>query len=283
MMNTKTTTLPIRLLALDMDGTVLLEDKTISPRVQAAISAAVAHGVDVVPATGRAAVGIPEAFLSVAKSRYAITANGARVVDLQTGETMLEELIPQDLALIAFDALQKYDCVLDLFQNGKGYSTPANVALNDRLLPENLRQYVKDSRIIIEDLRAFVETQTQGIEKWTMFFANEEERLAAWDQLVPLGFEVVSSLPRNMELSAPGVSKGWALAHLAELLGLSVAQVMACGDGGNDLTMVQAAGVGVAMQNAIDEVKAAAQFVTASNQEDGVALAIEQFILSGDL
>ncbi|MFI3168706.1 MAG: HAD family hydrolase [Faecalibacterium sp.] len=279
MMNSNRQTNPIRLLALDMDGTVLLEDKTISPRVQTAISAAVANGVDVVPATGRAAVGIPEAFLSVAKSHYAITANGARVVNLQTGETMLEELIPQDLALIAFDALQKYDCVLDLFQNGKGYSTPANVRLNDRLLPENLREYVSNSRVIIDDMRAFVETQTQGIEKWTMFFGTETERLAAWDEMKALGFEVVSSLPRNMELSAPGVSKGNGLVLLAKLLNLPLSQTMACGDGGNDLTMIAMAGVGVAMENGMDEVKAAADFIAPSNEADGVALAIEHFIL----
>lgn len=270
---------PIKLIALDMDGTVLLENKTISPRVAAALSAAVAQGVQVIAATGRAADGIPDEFLQVAKSRYAITANGARVVDLQTGEVLLEHLIPQNLALTAFDALQKYECVLDLFQNGKGYSTKANFALHDKWLPENLRAYVHASRVLVDDLRAFVETQTQGVEKWTMFFADDAQRLAAWEEMQALGFETVSSLPRNMELNAHGVTKGSAMVQLAEKLGLALCQTMACGDGGNDLAMVEAAGIGVAMENSMDEVKAVADFVAPSNENDGVAAAIERFVL----
>ncbi len=278
-MHTEPQHAPIRLIALDMDGTALLEDKTVSPRVQAAITAAIAMGVDVIPATGRAADGVPSQFLQVAHSRYAITANGARVIDLQTGETLLEQLMPQSLALKAFDALQKYDCVLDLFQGGKGYSTKANLALHDKWLPENLRAYVHASRMLVEDLRAFVETQTQGVEKWTMFFSDDAQRIAAWQEMEALGFTPVSSLPRNMELNAPGVSKGNGLILLAERLGLSVAQTMACGDGGNDLAMVELAGVGVAMENGMDEVKAIATFVAPSNEADGVAVAIEKFVL----
>lgn len=269
---------PIKLIVLDMDGTVLTEEKVISPRVAAAIATATQQGVHVIPATGRAAIGIPEAFLQVAKPRYAITANGARVLDLQTGETLLEQLIPQNLALVGFDALQKYDCVLDLFQNGKGYSTLANLELNKTLLPENLLEYVRSSRVLVDDLRAFTETQTQGVEKWTMFFRDDAQRDAAWAEMQALGFEVVSSLPRNMELSAPGVNKGKGLALLAELLGIPLSQTMACGDGGNDIAMVEMAGIGVAMENGMDAVKAVANFVAPSNENDGVAVAIERFV-----
>ncbi len=269
---------PIRLLALDMDGTVLLENKTISPRVLAAIAAAAAQGVVIIPATGRAASGIPAEFLQAAKSRYAITANGARLVDLQTGACLKQWLIPLPLALDAFDRLQKYDCVLDLLHNGVAYTTPQNLVLNETILPENLRDYVRNNRVLVDDMRAYVETQVDGIEKWSMYFRHDADRLVAWDEMQALGFEVVSSLPRNMELNAPGVHKGTCLATLSELLDIPVAQMMACGDGGNDLGMIAAAGFGVAMANALPEVKAVAQYVTASNEEDGVALAIEQFI-----
>ncbi len=278
-MNNQQPNAPIKLIALDMDGTVLLEDKTISPRVHAAITAAVAKGVMIIPATGRAAQGVPAAFLEVAKPRYAITANGARVVDLQTGETMQESLIPTDLALAAYDALQKYDCMLDLFQHGKGYSCPKSARLRERLLPENLRDYVRRTRTEVPNLRDFVETQADGVEKWTMFFADETARMAAWNEMNALGFEAVSSLPRNMELNAPGVSKGSALAQLAQIIHLPLAQVMACGDGGNDLEMVKTAGFGVAMANGTADVKAVAQYITDTNENDGVALAIEQFVL----
>ena len=91
--------------------------------------------------------------------------------------------------------------------------------------------------------------------------------------------EITSSIPNNLEINARGVTKGRGLLVLAETLGLSRSQVMACGDSGNDLTMIQNAGLGVAMANATPEVLAAADFVTASNNEDGVAKAIERFVL----
>ena len=91
--------------------------------------------------------------------------------------------------------------------------------------------------------------------------------------------DVVSSLPLNMEINAAGVDKGAGLLALAEQLGLPASALMACGDGGNDTAMVAAAGLGVAMANAFPEVKAAARFITASNNEDGVALAVEKFVL----
>ena len=91
--------------------------------------------------------------------------------------------------------------------------------------------------------------------------------------------EIASSIERNLELSAPGVTKGRGLMALAEHLGLTPDQVMAVGDSGNDLTMVQLAGLGVAMGNATREVLAAADAVTADNDHDGVAEAIEKYVL----
>ncbi len=270
---------PIQLLALDMDGTVLREDKTIAPRVQKALADAVAQGVEVVPATGRNAMGIPAEFLKAAQSRYAITANGARLVDLQTGACLGQWLIPCALALQAFDLLQKYDCVLDLFHNGTAYTTAHNLLLNEEILPENLRTYARNNRTVVPDLRAYVATQLDGIEKWSMYFRHDAERSMAWEEMQALGLEVVSSMPRNMELNAPGVEKGRCLAALCAQLGIPLAQCMACGDGGNDMGMIEQAGLGVAMQNAQSSLKAVAQYVTDSNEDDGVAHAIERFIL----
>ncbi len=269
----------IKLIALDMDGTVLTDEKTVSARTIAAVRAAQAKGVHVVPATGRAATGIPPAFMEIGGMRYSITANGARVLDLETGECLAEKLIPLPLALAAFEVLSGYDCVLDAFQDGKAYSTPENIAVAQEVFPPVLRAYVKATRTVIPDMRAFIETQTQGIEKWTMFFREDAARDEAWAKMEAMGFEVVSSMPKNMELSAPGVHKGSGLRHLAGVLGIPLAQVMACGDGGNDTAMLSTAGLGVAMGNAEPDVLAVADYVTASNEEDGVAKAIEKFVL----
>ena len=95
-------------------------------------------------------------------------------------------------------------------------------------------------------------------------------------------FEVTSSIPNNLELNGKGVDKGKALLALAGILGLERAQVMACGDSSNDVAMLRAAGLGVAMGNATPEALAAADVQTASNDEDGVALAIRRYVLSGE-
>ena len=91
--------------------------------------------------------------------------------------------------------------------------------------------------------------------------------------------EITTSLDSNLEINAPGVTKGSALLALAEHLGLARSQLMAMGDSGNDLAMLQAAGLGIAMGNATEEVKAAADAVSTDNNHDGVAVAIEKYVL----
>ena len=201
------------------------------------------------------------------------------MMDLAAGRAVRELYLPREKALAAFDILARYDCVTDLFQDGKGYTTEDNRAAAYRFVPENLRDYVLRTRTVLPDLREFIAAQERGIEKLTIFFLEEAERQKAWAEVAALGVDVVSSLPLNMEINAAGVDKGAGLLALAEQLGLPAGALMACGDGGNDTAMIQAAGLGVAMANAFPEVKAAAQFVTASNNEDGVALAVEKFVL----
>ena len=165
------------------------------------------------------------------------------------------------------------------WKDGQGYTTEANRAAAVRFVPDNLRAYVLNTRKTLPDLRAFITQQERGLEKLTIFFVDDAERQKAWAAVEALGVNVVSSLPLNMEINAAGVDKGTGLMALAELLKLPVSSLMAMGDGGNDIGMIRAAGLGVAMGNAFPDVKAAANHITASNNEDGAALAIETFVL----
>ena len=241
---------PIRLIALDLDGTLLDDRKQISRRSLRALRAAADQGVLLVPATGRTVAGIPAELLALPGVRYAITANGARVMDLAENRALSEDYIPRDLALQVYDLLTQYECLVDLFQDGQGYTTEANAAQADRYVPENLRAYVLNSRVRLPDLRAFIAQQERGLEKLTLFFLSEDQRQKAWAKVAALGLEVVSSLPLNMEISAAGVTKGSGLRALAGALDLPAEALMACGDGGNDIPMITAAGLGVAMGNA---------------------------------
>ena len=240
----------IRLVALDLDGTVFNDKKEITPRTLAAIRAACARGVAVLPATGRTASGIPAAFTSIPGVRYALTSNGASVVDLTTGEQLVNQPFGTEQALKIYDLLEQGGGMMSIFIGGKSYTTRANAENHMDVVPENLKNYFRTTRIEVDDMHATLRTHAHEIEKYSMIYHDEAERDAAWRAIEAAcpGVELTSSLPRNMEVNAPGVTKGSGLLALAAHLGLTRAQTMAVGDSGNDRAMIEAAGLGVAMQ-----------------------------------
>ena len=260
----------IRLVALDLDGTVFNDKKEITPRTLAAIRAACARGVAVLPATGRTASGIPAAFTSIPGVRYALTSNGASVVDLTTGEQLVNQPFGTEQALKIYDLLEQCGGIMSIFIGGKSYTTRENAENHMDVVPENLKIYYRTTRIEVDDMHATLRT-----------YHDEAERDAAWRAIEAAcpGVELASSLPRNMEVNAPGVTKGSGLLALAAHLGLTRAQTMAVGDSGNDRAMIEAAGLGVAMGNATDDIRKIADVTTDDNNHDGVAAAIEKYVL----
>ena len=139
--------------------------------------------------------------------------------------------------------------------------------------------YLRASRRSVENVHAFARRQ-KAIEKANLFFTRPAQRLEAWRLLEESGrFEVSASSAVGIELNAKGVDKAEGLLALGRRLGIQPAFIMACGDAGNDLPMLRRAGVGVAMGNAAPAVKSAARFVTDTNDNDGVAKALERFVL----
>lgn len=272
----------IRLVALDLDGTVFNDEKEITSRTLEAIRAAIAKGVDVIPATGRVASGVPEAFLRIPGVRYALTSNGASVVELSTGKPLVN--LPFDAALASdiYDIVAATGGAMGIFIGGKAYTDyfGANDGLD--LMPPALRRYLRDSRIVVDDMHAVFAAHPHEVEKFSITYRDNAARDAAWQAVASrFNVEITSSIPNNMEINAPGVTKGSGLKTLADTLGLAMNQVMACGDSGNDLAMIQAAGYGIAMGNATPDVLAAARYVTDDNNHDGVAKAIETYVLKG--
>ena len=143
----------IRLIGLDLDGTVFDDAKHISPRNLAAIEAAVQAGIIVLPATGRTATGVPQAFTGIPGVHYALTSNGASVVDMRTGEHIVDQPFSLEDSLRVYDALKPFGGVFSLFVGGKSYATKADNDLIDVLVPENLRDYFRKTRIEVPDLR----------------------------------------------------------------------------------------------------------------------------------
>lgn len=271
----------IHLIALDLDGTVFDDQKHITPRTLAAIRAALDKGIDVIPATGRSVTGVPKEFLHMPGVRYALTSNGASVVELATGKAIVTLPFETDLALRVLEVVQRFSSSLSLFVNGECYTDPASAAIVEACCPPELLSYVRDSRVVVDDLAALIRSRPGEVEKFSIMYASTELRDAAREAVLAACPEVdaTSSVKDNLELNAPGVNKGRGLMALAEYLGLRKDQVMACGDSGNDLEMVRLAGLGVAMANAFPEVKEVADVITLDNNHDGVAAAIETYAL----
>lgn len=144
----------IRLVALDLDGTVFNDKKEITPRTLAAIRAACARGVAVLPATGRTASGIPAAFTSIPGVRYALTSNGASVVDLTTGEQLVNQPFGTEQALKIYDLLEQGGGMMSIFIGGKSYTTRENAESHMDVVPENLKSYFRTTRIEVDDMHA---------------------------------------------------------------------------------------------------------------------------------
>lgn len=273
----------IRLIALDLDGTVFDDEKRISPRTLAAIRAALDRGIDVIPATGRNAAGVPAEFLHMPGVRFALTSNGASVVVLATGKSIVRLPFAAAMARKALATVRPFGGALGLFVGGDCYSDPAGTAEALATCPPALLPYIKASRRVVEDLDALIAARPDEVEKFSILYPDTATRDAALSAVTAAcpGIEATSSIPNNLELNAPGVNKGRGLLALADFLGLAPGQVMACGDSGNDLAMIEMAGLGVAMGNATPDVLAAADAITLDNNHDGVAAAIETYALGG--
>ena len=271
----------IRLIGLDLDGTTLTSDKVLTPRTKKVLETCLERGIQVLPATGRAKSGIPAYLTGIQGIRYILLSNGALVYDMKEDRYVYQNLLPFEKSMALLDQLESYGSFYDLFAGGFGRCEGRFLDnLGDYAIEPHIQDLIHMSRKRIDNLRDWLLSWKKPVEKFTVFFADPETRLRAMaDMGRDPDLAVTSSIPNNMELNSASCNKGDALLSLGRMLGFSPSQIMACGDGINDLDMVRMAGFGVAMENGMDQVKEAADFITKSCDEEGVAYAIERFVL----
>ena len=271
------------MVGLDLDGTLLTDRKEITPRTRRVLSRAIEEGVIVLVATGRPWMGVPEELREFPGMRYALTSNGARILDVQEGVVLEEHLLPPDSAKKAMQICGKYDTLQEIYFDGQGYAPADKMSKVERYHKNpNMWEYMRKTRIPVNDISELLERENRGLDKVQALFADMEERKAAWRELErEPDLELVGSLKYNIEINAAGVNKGTGLVNLGRLLGIKREEIMACGDGDNDTVMLREAGFGVAMGNAEEQVKEAADHITLTNEEEGVAEVIEKFVLRG--
>ena len=271
----------IKMIGLDLDGTLLTDKKELTARTKAVISRALSQGIVVLVATGRPWMGIPEELRNFPGMRYALTSNGARIIDAQEERVIEEHLLSPELALQALEICGKYDTLQEVYFDGQGYAPADKMAVVERYHRNpSMCEYMRNTRIPVDNIAELVKEENRGLDKVQALFADMEERTQAWRELREVsGLELVGSLRYNIEINTAGVNKGTGLVNLGKVLGIKREEIMAFGDGDNDIVMLKEVGIGVAMANAEDKVKETADYITLSNEEDGVAEAIEKLVL----
>lgn len=271
----------IKLIALDLDGTLLNSDKQLSPENRAALEKAAGEGVEIVPATGRFYKGMPEIIRELPFVRYVISINGAQVYDAVNGKTVCSSEISWERAVFVMEHLDTLDTIYDCYQDGWGWMTEEFYNKADRYAAHiHSLEMIKKLRTPVPELKAYLTAKAQGVQKVQAFFKDMELREEVLKSL-PDEFPdlvITTSIVNNIEINSREATKGVALEKLAAYLGIPLESTMAFGDDTNDITMLEAAGIGVAMGNAYDEVKQSADFVTRDCDENGVAYAINHFL-----
>ena len=280
---------PIRIIALDLDGTLLDSEKRLSEVNRAALARAAGKGALIVPTTGRFFGLMPPAVRDLPFVRYAITINGAQVYDRETDTPIVRDEIPLDMALGVMELLDRYDVIYDCYRQNWGWMTAAlQQKAADYATNEHYLKMVREFRRPVPELKRHLrETAADGdVQKIMLFATNSQVPGLASQVLDPLRAELAASFPEikvtastrnNLELNIRTAHKGNALRRFAEHLGCTLDNCMAFGDGMNDFTMVEAAGLGIAMANAEPEVKRVAKWIAPSNDEDGVAAGLAKW------
>lgn len=275
----------IRLISLDLDGTLLDSQKRLSFRNRQVLNECCERGIHIVPATGRSLDGIPKMIRDMEGIRYAITTNGAVVEDMKEHKILSECTIPWNVALDILKIVDRYHVMYDPYIDRRGITEPRFYEhLSEYGMTAELQEVVRMTRDVYPNIIEFLKTSKKPVEKINLFFPELEERARVREILEGLeGILITSSMPSNLELNAPGATKGSGILRLAEHLGLRREQTMAIGDGENDFSMITEASIGVAMKNGRPDLKEAADYITDTNDEDGVAAAICKFVLEAEI
>lgn len=271
----------IKMIGLDLDGTLFNNKKEILPYTREVLQRAIDKGIVVLVATGRPWSGVPDELKDLTGMRYAVTSNGARVIETKTQKALLEHLLPVEKAKKILETARKYDTLQEVYFEGRGYIEEEQFEKMYRYHKNPyMWQYVRSTRITVPDIMRFLDQLDKPVDKTQILFADMEERERAWKELEQdKEIVLVGSLGYNIEINGAGVNKGQALVELGKILGIEREEIMACGDGDNDEAMLKEVGLGVAMENAEEQVKKAADYITGTNEEEGAAKAIEKFVL----
>jgi len=268
----------IKMAGIDLDGTLFNDDKKIDSRTAAAIQAAAAKGIQIIPVTGRPFSGLSDEILNRKEFSYAVTNNGAEIYDLKTKQPILSRQISNCDTLEMIRAAECLNTVFEVFTNGFGYLTEASLKHYISIHGNSpVGRYIKASRKTVEDIYSFMEENRYAADEIFISIANKEMKnqlksiLTQYDTI-----QYWSIFDKFIEVTHKTADKGRAFRFLADYLHINTKSTIAIGDGENDIPFLKCAGISAAMGNADSSVKKIADIITASNNQYGAAKILEQ-------
>lgn len=261
-----------KLALFDIDGTLTKEDSTIDPAVIDAVQKAGQNGTRIILASGRPTFGMLELAKTFALDKndgYIISYNGCALYHVPTQKYIIEHFMDEKIVKQLSQAVLQHPEVAPIYYE------------NEKIVTTARNQYV-DFEAEVNGTVAYDIDHTP-LHTPKVIWAAEPSELDAIEAQVREQFgelcTIARSLPCFLEFTPHGIDKGFAIEEVCERLGVDIADTFACGDGGNDKTMIERAGIGVAMANGREDVKAVADFIAPPNSENGVIVAIEKYLL----
>lgn len=265
-----------RLIAMDLDDTLLQDDLTVSEPTRAALKRAMERGVHLTIATGRMFASARQIARQIDLNVPIITYQGSLVCNLLDGQALYERTVPVRAAGLLYQYCREHGLHLQTYIDDQLIAAEEN---------ERLQAYASQSNIPYRIADDFAELVSTSNRQTKLVIIEEPQRLDAikptLEALLGPDVHLTKSKANYLELMHREGTKGHALRFLSAYYGIPMAETIAVGDAWNDREMIEAAGLGVAMANAVPELKALADFVTLSNNEDGVKHLLERFVLTG--
>lgn len=272
--------MPVKLIALDMDGTLLNDEHEVSAQNHAVIKKALNRGIIVTVCTGRSNTELKPIIEQLPELRYFINGNGSKIYDKQKDQSILSYPISPAVAKNIYEIVRNYNIMLEVYTEDVIYTTQKCYDSAALYVPPQFLQIILSTRTPLANLDKFFSPKwKKPIYKINIFNKDASVIDSIREKCKNIKAEMTSSIPAIFEFTSLLASKGNALAGFAARLELKADEVMAVGDNRNDLSMLRYAGYSVAMQNAIEEVKKIAKYETLNNNEHGVAAAIERYAL----
>ena len=298
----------IRMIGIDLDGTLLTKNKELLPYTRKTVADALAAGMVVVPVTGRPITGVPVEILEIPGIRYVITSNGANTYDLEAEEPSIREdaLYPvltsgsvlrkahmshalvRDILSIA----EGSDVIREIFVRGVGYHDEKTQGLLEAkfALAPQIMAYINRSRKIIPDFEELLTDESSHVENISLMFPSQNLRDRIYNKLEssfnekknPL-IHVLLPWLTDLEVTHILADKWLALRDLGKKLSINEEEIAAIGDGDNDRPMLHGAGLGIAMGNAPDFVKKTADMIALDNEHEGAACMIRRLLEEGEI